>query len=81
MQAVVQKWGNSLGFRIPSFWAKDNNVRSGSKIVLDNHAINGCILIDQVKNLDWTQRNCDFIEKATEGEINSVVDNIKLMIE
>ena len=27
MQAVVQKWGNRLGFRIPSFWAKDNNVR------------------------------------------------------
>ena len=22
MQAVVQKWGNSLGFRIPSLWAK-----------------------------------------------------------
>ena len=32
MQAVVQKWGNSLGFRIPSLWAKDNNVKSGSKI-------------------------------------------------
>ena len=32
MQAVVQKWGNSLGFRIPSLWAKDNNVKSDSKI-------------------------------------------------
>ena len=32
MQAVVQKWGNSLGFRIPSLWAKDNNVKNGSKI-------------------------------------------------
>ena len=32
MQAVVQKWGNSLGFRIPSHWAKDNNVKNGSKI-------------------------------------------------
>ena len=32
MQAVVQKWGNSLGFRIPSLWAKENNVKSGSKI-------------------------------------------------
>ena len=27
MQAVVQKWGNSLGFRIPSFWAKDNDIK------------------------------------------------------
>ncbi|MCR5401047.1 MAG: AbrB/MazE/SpoVT family DNA-binding domain-containing protein [Treponema sp.] len=32
MQAVVQKWGNSLGFRIPSIWAKDNNVKNGSKV-------------------------------------------------
>ena len=40
-----------------------------------------CILSDQVKNLDWTQVNCDFIEKTTEEEINSVVDNINLMIE
>lgn len=32
MQAVVQKWGNSLGIKIPSLWAKDNNVKSGSKI-------------------------------------------------
>ena len=51
------------------------------EIVLDNHSINGCILSDQVKNLDYRQRNCDFIEKATEEEINSVVDNIKLLIE
>ena len=27
MQAVVQRWGNSLRFRIPSFWAKDNDVK------------------------------------------------------
>ena len=32
MQAVVQKWGNSLGFRIPSLWAKDNEVFVGSKV-------------------------------------------------
>ena len=32
MQVVVQKWGNSLGFRIPSFWAKDNDVKNGSKV-------------------------------------------------
>ena len=51
------------------------------EIVLENHSINGCILSDQIKNLDYRQRNCDFIEKATEEEIDSVVDNIKLLIE
>ena len=51
------------------------------EIVLENHSINGCILSDQIKNLDYRQINCDFIEKATEEEIDSVVDNIKLLIE
>ena len=51
------------------------------EIVLDKHSINGCILSDQVKNLDWKQRDCDFIEKTTEEEIDAVVDNIKLLIE
>ena len=51
------------------------------EIVLENHSINGCILSDQIKNLDYRQKNCNFIEKATEEEINSVVDNIKLLIE
>lgn len=34
MQAVDQKWGTSLGFRILSLWVKDNNVKNGSKIKL-----------------------------------------------
>ncbi|MBQ1712904.1 MAG: AbrB/MazE/SpoVT family DNA-binding domain-containing protein [Treponema sp.] len=51
MQAVVQKWGNSLGFRIPSLWAKDNNVKSGSKIevIAEKGRI---IIIPQKKSLD-----------------------------
>lgn len=51
------------------------------EVVLSNHSISGCILSDQIKNLDYVQRRCSFIEKATEDEINSVVENIKLMIE
>ncbi|QTQ12606.1 endoribonuclease MazF [Treponema parvum] len=51
------------------------------EIVLNQHSINGCILSDQIKNLNWKQRNCDFIEKAADEEIDSVVQNIKLMIE
>lgn len=34
MQAVAQKWGTSLGFRILSLWAKDNNEKNDSKIEL-----------------------------------------------
>jgi Growth regulator len=32
MQAVVQKWGNSLGIRIPSAYAQDFNLRNGSTV-------------------------------------------------
>ena len=32
MQAIVQKWGNSLGLRLPSVWVKDNEIKSGSKV-------------------------------------------------
>ena len=51
------------------------------EIVLKNHSITGCILSDQVKNLDYVQRKCAFIEKASSDEIYSVVENIKLMID
>lgn len=51
MQTVVQKWGNSLGLRIPSLWAKDNNVRSGSKIevIVEKGKIT---ILPQKKSLD-----------------------------
>lgn len=51
MQAVVQKWGNSLGFRIPSLWAKENNVKNGSKIevIAEKGKI---VILPQKKTLD-----------------------------
>lgn len=110
MQAAIQKWRNSLGLRIPSLWAKDNNVSNGSKVELvvehnkivflpkkktlddllamvteeNTHpetAINGCILSNQVENLDWRQRNCQLIEKATKEELATAVGNIRLLME
>lgn len=51
------------------------------EIILQNHSISGCILSDQVKNLDWKQRNCDFIEKANVDEIGTTIENIKLLID
>lgn len=32
MQTVVQKWGNSLGIRIPSLFVKEFNLKSGSSV-------------------------------------------------
>ena len=66
MQTVVQKWGNSLGLRIPSLWAKDNNVRSGSKIevIVEKGKIT---IIPQKKSLD------DMLAMVTPENIHSEV--------
>ena len=66
MQAVVQKWGNSLGLRIPSHWAKDNNVKSGSKIevIAEKGKI---IILPQKKSLD------DMLAMVTPDNIHSEV--------
>ena len=66
MQAVVQKWGNSLGFRIPSLWAKDNNVKNGSKIevIVEKEKI---VILPQKKSLD------DMLALVTPDNIHSEV--------
>ena len=51
------------------------------EVLLDRHSIQGCILSDQVESFDWKQRNCSFIEKATDEEIQAVVEHIKLLME
>lgn len=32
MQTVVQKWGNSLGIRIPNLYVKEFNLKNGSQV-------------------------------------------------
>jgi len=42
MKATVQKWGNSLGIRIPSYMAKDLLLENGSSVEIleeDNRII------------------------------------------
>ena len=42
MQATIQKWGNSLGIRIPSLIAKDLSLKNGSSVEIleeDNRII------------------------------------------
>ena len=66
MQVVVQKWGNSLGFRIPSRWAKDNNVKNGSKIevIVEKGKI---VILPQKKTLD------DMLAMVTSENVHSEI--------
>ena len=66
MQAVVQKWGNSLGFRIPSLWAKENNVKSGSKIEVIAEK-GKMVILPQKKTLD------DMLALVTSENIHSEI--------
>ena len=42
--------------------------------------ISGVILSDQVKSLDWKQRNISFAEKVSRSTLDTVVENILLLI-
>ncbi|MBO7431245.1 MAG: AbrB/MazE/SpoVT family DNA-binding domain-containing protein [Spirochaetia bacterium] len=66
MEAVVQKWGNSLGLRIPSIWAKENEVKNGNKVelVVEKGRI---IILPHKKSLD------DMLEKITPENMHSEI--------
>ena len=66
MEAVVQKWGNSLGFRIPSLWAKDNKVKNGSKIEVRDEK-GKMVILPQKKTLD------DMLDMVTAENIHSEI--------
>ena len=42
--------------------------------------ITGCVLSDQVKSLDWTVLNVEYIENSASGVIDDVIERIELMI-
>lgn len=50
------------------------------EVDIQGKRISGVVLSDQIKNLDWRQRNIGFIEKASQLAIDTVVDNIQLLI-
>jgi Growth regulator len=43
MEAVIRKWGNSLGVRIPSSIAKDTSIIDGSHVDIED--VDGQIII------------------------------------
>jgi len=42
--------------------------------------INGCVLSDQIKSLDWTERNLEFIEKIEDNKLEDVINTILVII-
>ncbi len=42
--------------------------------------INGVVLADQVKSLDWKSRNVEFISKLSKEELDEVIEKLTLLI-
>jgi mRNA interferase MazF len=42
--------------------------------------ISGVVLSDQIKSLDWTSRNAEFISKISEAELSEVLDKLRVLI-
>jgi mRNA interferase MazF len=49
-------------------------------VEFQSEKIDGMILSDQVKSLDWTIRNIEYIEKIHEIKLNEVIERIELLI-
>jgi mRNA interferase MazF len=50
------------------------------EVKIKNGLIDGVVLSDQIKSLDWEERNIEFIIKAKNEEIEEVVEKLKVLI-
>ena len=67
MQTVVQKWGNSLGIRIPSLYVKEFDLRNGSSVEIIEEA--GQLVIKPGKlTLD------QLLSQITDGNIHDPIE-------
>ncbi|PJZ69357.1 mRNA-degrading endonuclease [Leptospira perolatii] len=50
------------------------------EVVIQSKKIDGVVLSDQIKSLDWTIRNAEFIEPVNKFSLKEVLQNIKLLV-
>ncbi len=53
MQTVIQKWGNSLGIRIPSTYVKGLHLKNGANVDIKEE--NGKLIIEPTKKMKLQQ--------------------------
>jgi len=51
------------------------------EVLVSGVKINGSVLSDQIKSLDWKARKAEFIEKMKINEFDQVIERIQLLIE
>ena len=50
------------------------------EVELELKKIKGSVLCDQIKSLDWRERNIEFIEKIGDKKIEEVIEKIEVII-
>ena len=67
MQTVVQKWGNSLGIRIPSMYVKEFNLKNGNSVeIIENNG--NIVIVPPKKTLE------DYLSKITKANIHDAIE-------
>lgn len=50
------------------------------EVKITNKKIDGVVLSDQIKSLDWQERNIAFIIKSADDEMNEILEKINALI-
>jgi len=50
------------------------------EVKIENDKINGVVLADQIKSLDWKTREIEFITKEAYEKVNEIIDKISVLI-
>lgn len=50
------------------------------EVEVSGKTIGGCVLSDQVKSLDWTVRNTEYVEKLDDEIVDDVITNIIVLM-
>ena len=51
------------------------------EVKITGKKINGCVLSDQVKSLDWTERNIEYIETISDEIMEEVLQKFLVLIQ
>ena len=69
MQVKVQKWGNSLGVRIPKSFTKDTNIHEGTEV--DMSLEKGIITMKPIKTIHSLS---ELLSKVTKDNIHNEIE-------
>jgi antitoxin MazE len=68
MEAKIQKWGNSLGIRIPMPFLKDLYLKNGSVVEIEEE--NDCIIIQPLKKVELAS----LLNRISDDNLHSEID-------